>query len=75
MKRLAILTMLLIPTLAFSAIYKIDGTKEYVNGIPTGLSTAERAMLKVVKNPKHDRCRFAKKAFVFTRQTKSERKN
>jgi hypothetical protein len=49
MKRLAILSMLLIPTLAFSAIYKIDGTKEYVNGIPTGLSTAERAMLKVIK--------------------------
>lgn len=49
MKRLVILSVLLVPTLALSAIYKIDGTSEYVNGIPTGLSKVERAKLKAVK--------------------------
>lgn len=32
-------------TVAVAALYKIDGTKDFVNGIPSGLSTKERAKL------------------------------
>lgn len=45
MKKYLVLLFLMVSMVASAAVYKITGTDNYVNGLPTNLSTAERNKL------------------------------
>ena len=63
----AFLTLAFVSFMAFAAIYNIIGTNDYVNGIPSGLTTVEKTKLKTVTTTQTDAAISASKYTPVTR--------